>query len=86
MSKIKVDAFFDDATHTITDIVIDPVSGHCAIIDPVFDYHANLGRTYTSSADEIVSHIDKFSFTAESILETHAHADHLPAAAYLKSK
>ena len=86
MSKIKVDSFFDNATHTITYIVIDVASGHCAIIDPVLDYHANSGRIFTSSADKIVSHIDKFGYKVEWILETHAHADHLTAAPYLKSK
>lgn len=86
MSKIKVDAFFDNNTNTVTYIVIDVASQHCAIIDPVLDYHANSGRTTTDSADKIVSHIDKFGYKVEWILETHAHADHLTAAPYLKAQ
>lgn len=86
MSKIKVDPFFDHATNTVTYIVIDVASKLCAIIDPVLDYQANSARTSTQSADKIVSHIDKLGYKVEWILETHAHADHLTAAPYLKAK
>jgi glyoxylase-like metal-dependent hydrolase (beta-lactamase superfamily II) len=86
MSKIKVDAFFDNGTNTVTYIAVDVATGLCAIIDPVLDYQANSGRTSTESADKIVSHIDKFGYKVEWILETHAHADHLTAAPYLKAK
>lgn len=86
MSKFKVDSFFDLNTNTVTYIAVDLATRLCAIIDPVLDYQANSGRTSTQSADKIVNHIDKNGYKVEWILETHAHADHLTAAPYLKSQ
>ena len=66
----KVDAFFDPATFTYSYVVSDPTTKHCAIIDSVLDYDPASGRTSFASADWL--------------LETHVHADHLSAAPYLK--
>jgi hypothetical protein len=40
-----VKAFFDKATFTITYVVSDPETRHCAIIDSVLDYDPKSGRT-----------------------------------------
>jgi glyoxylase-like metal-dependent hydrolase (beta-lactamase superfamily II) len=84
MNKIDITAFFLEDTNTISYLVVDGATSCCAIIDPVLDYDLASGRTSTLSADKIVSHIVKNGYTLEWILETHAHADHLSAAHYLK--
>lgn len=86
MIKPKIRAFFDTATNTITYVVTDPNSRACAVIDSVLDYAANSGRTSRSSADEVIDYILDRNLELKWILETHAHADHLSAAPYLKEK
>jgi glyoxylase-like metal-dependent hydrolase (beta-lactamase superfamily II) len=84
MNKIKITAFFHENTNTISYLVVDGATPCCAIIDSVLDYDPASGRTSTVSADKIVSHIVKNGYKVEWILETHAHADHLSSAHYLK--
>lgn len=84
MHVIEITAFFHEDTNTISYLVVDKATSCCAIIDPVLDYDTASGRTSTLSAAKIVSHIVKNGYTLEWILETHAHADHLSAAHYLK--
>ena len=81
-----VTAFFDRPTNTVTYVVSDPVSGAAAIIDSVLDFDQASGQTSTTSADAVLAHVEKESLDVIWILETHAHADHLSAAPYLKSK
>lgn len=82
----KVKASFDDATSTVTYIVYDETSGHCAIIDPVLDFDPKSGRTSTNSADGIIRFVKEQRLKVEWLLETHAHADHITAAPYLKKQ
>ena len=82
---LAIDSFFDAATHTITYVVTDRQSRCCAIIDPVLDFDINSGKVTTDSADRIIQFISSHSYKTEWILETHAHADHLSAAQYLKN-
>src|SRR3989304_1258488 len=56
-----------------------------AIIDPALDFDIHSGRCWTAAADEIIAHVQRERLAVEWILETHAHADHLTAAPYLKS-
>ncbi len=84
--QISVDSFFDPATSTISHIVVEPNGRKCAIIDSVLDYQPNSGRTKTDSADRVVAHVRERGLEVEWILETHAHADHLSAARYLKAR
>lgn len=81
-----VKAFFDEATNTVTYVVSDPDDGVCAVIDPVLDFDHASGRTSTVSADEVLRYINDRGYRVAWILETHAHADHLTAASYLKDK
>lgn len=55
-------------------------------MDPVLDYDAKAGRIRTDSADRIVAFVDSHGLQVQWLLETHAHADHLSASAYLKAK
>ncbi|ACC75281.1 MBL fold metallo-hydrolase [Paraburkholderia phymatum] len=76
--------FFDPATWTVTYVVFAEGHAGCAIIDPVLDYDPKAGRTSTASADQVIAFVRERALHVEWILETHAHADHLSAAAYLK--
>jgi len=82
----KVRAFFDEATNTASYVVADPQGNRCAIVDPVLDYDPKSGRTDTASADEVIAYVKDQGLVVEWLLETHAHADHLSAAPYLKEK
>ena len=82
--KPEVTAFFHEATHTVTYVVHEEGGRSCAIIDSVLDYGAASGHTSTDAADEVIAHVRGQDLEAAWILETHAHADHLTAAPYLK--
>ena len=82
----EVAGFFDEATHTISHVIHDPISARAAIIDSVLDYDPAAGRTSFASAERIVEHVSGNGLKVEWVLETHAHADHLSAAPYLIEK
>lgn len=84
--KPQIEAFFDDSTWTVSYVVFDRSGGHCAVVDSVLDYDPKSGRTRTRSADKIVEFVQSQGLTVQWILETHAHADHLSAAHYLRDK
>lgn len=86
MTKPLIDAFFDEATFTITYLVSDPATARAAIIDPVRDYDPRSGRISTPSADRVLAKASERGLAVDWILETHAHADHLTAAPYLKER
>jgi glyoxylase-like metal-dependent hydrolase (beta-lactamase superfamily II) len=81
-----VKGFFDPATWTVTHVVYEQPGSACAIVDPVLDYDPKSGRTRTASADRLIAFIEENKLRVEWILETHAHADHLSAAHYLRKK
>lgn len=81
--SIQVEAFFDDATGTVSYVLWEPASRGAAVLDPVLDFDMKAGRTSAASADRILAYLEKEALTVEWILETHAHADHLSAARYL---
>jgi glyoxylase-like metal-dependent hydrolase (beta-lactamase superfamily II) len=84
--RLQIEGFFDSATSTVSYLVLDAVSGHCAIIDSVLDYDPKSGRTSTRHAATIVARVRDLKATVQWILETHVHADHLSAASYLKEQ
>jgi glyoxylase-like metal-dependent hydrolase (beta-lactamase superfamily II) len=81
-----VQSFFDPTTWTWTYVVHAGEGTPCAIIDPVLDYDPKSGRTRTDSAKRIVDFVRAQRLSAQWILETHAHADHLSAAAWLRDQ
>ncbi len=81
-----VTSFFDPDTWTVSHVVHEKEGGACAIVDAVLDYDARSGRTRTTSADKLAAFIQENKLQVAWILETHAHADHLSAAHYLRGK
>ncbi|MFY0646376.1 MBL fold metallo-hydrolase [Sulfitobacter geojensis] len=84
--KPEVEAFFDEATNTISYIVKDPTSDACAIIDSVMDIDYAAGRITYDHADTMIARVTEMGGTLEWIIETHVHADHLSAAPYIQQK
>lgn len=78
--------FFDESTFTATHVVHDPATLRAAVIDPVLDFDQASGRTSHASADRVIAHVEAHGLTVDWLLETHAHADHLSAAPYLKER
>jgi len=83
-TKPQVQAFFDAPTWTVTYVVYDREGGHAAVIDSVLNYDHKSGRTRTTGADELIAFVKAKGLKVQWILETHAHADHLSAAPYLR--
>jgi glyoxylase-like metal-dependent hydrolase (beta-lactamase superfamily II) len=85
-SDLQIEGIFDPVTGTVSYLVLDRRTLHCAIIDSVLDYDPKSGRTSTILADRLVTRIRELQATTQWILETHLHADHLSAAPYLKEQ
>lgn len=82
----QVTGFYDPDTGSIQYLVTDPRSKKAAIIDPVWNFDPRNARTATRSADDILQYVGANGMTVEWILDTHPHADHFTAGAYLKDK
>ncbi len=82
----EVTGFYHEKTGSIAYLVVDPATGHAAVIDPVLDFELRAGRTSTTSADRMLDAIASRGLTIDWILDTHPHADHLSAVAYMKDK
>jgi glyoxylase-like metal-dependent hydrolase (beta-lactamase superfamily II) len=86
MPDALIRGFFDEATFTVTHVVSCPVTKEAAIIDSVLDFDPTSGRTRTGSADAVLARVRKSGLKVRWHLETHAHADHLSAAPYMKQQ
>lgn len=82
----QVTHFFDDETGSFSYVVADPGSNACAIIDPVLGFDPVAARTIHHFADQIAEFIQRQRLQVQWILDTHVHADHVSAAAYLHRK
>lgn len=82
----SVTHFFDPQTSTLSYVVADESSKHCAIVDPVLDLDYASGTITTDSADRIIAYIREEELIVDYLLETHVHADHLTAAPYLQQQ
>lgn len=85
-SSMKIDMFYDADSSTFSYVLADLATGQAAIIDPVLNYDAAAGAVSTTAADAMLAFLAQHQLTLQWILETHAHADHLSAAHYLKEK
>ncbi len=84
--KPIIRAFFDEPTNTVSYLVADPATGKAAVIDPVLDYDHNGGTVDTRSVKTMLKAADEAGYAIVWALETHAHADHLSGAPYVKAK
>ncbi|UVL81966.1 MBL fold metallo-hydrolase [Pseudomonas sp. B21-028] len=80
----QIQSFLDPASQTYTHVVYEQGAGPCAVVDPVLDYDPASGRSGTTQADRVIAFVREHRLTVQWLLETHAHADHLSAAAYLR--
>jgi glyoxylase-like metal-dependent hydrolase (beta-lactamase superfamily II) len=79
-------AFFDEPTNTVSYLLADPTTKKAAIIDPVLDYDQNDGTADTRSAAAMLHAASEAGYEIEWVLETHAHADHLSGAPFIKAR
>ncbi len=86
MATPEIHAFFDEPTNTVSYLVWDGETLEAAILDSVLDFDAASGRISTTSADAILAVVAERGLRVRWLLETHAHADHLSAAGYLKAR
>jgi len=82
----RIDAFFEPRTCSVQYVVTDPASRACALVDPVLDYDEKSGCTGTRSADALLAFVRERGLTVAWILDTHPHADHFSAVAYIKDR
>ena len=86
MNRPEIRAFFDEPTNTVSYLVWDARTMEGAVIDPVLDYDFRTGKANVASADAILTQAARLGVTIAQVLETHAHADHLSGAPYIKLK
>lgn len=79
-------AFFDEPTNTVSYLVADLATRNAAVIDPVLDYDHKSGEVDVRSVSEILREANVLGLTIGWVLETHAHADHLSGAPFIKAK
>ena len=84
--KPEIRSFFDEQTNTVSYLVWDADDKQGAVIDPVLDFDHRSGHASMRSADAILAAAEKAGVRIIRVLETHAHADHLSAAPYIKLK
>lgn len=82
----SIRSFFDESTSTVTHVIACPVTHAAAIVDSVLDFDVKSGKTSTASADDVGAFVVAEKLTVHWHLETHAHADHLTAALYLRER
>merc|ERR1712193_409531 len=81
-----VHSIFDKSTGTWQYLVADPATRKAAVIDSVLDFDPATQKVTTDNADAILRLIESNNYQIQWILETHIHADHLTAAAYLQGR
>ena len=85
-AKPVVRGFFDEPTNTVSYLVWDPATKEGAVIDPVLNFDHRSGEARVEFADALLAEAQKLGVKTVKILETHAHADHLSGAPYIKVK
>ena len=86
MREAEIQHFFDEQTGTLSYAVWDAGTGKAAIVDPVLGFSLASGRTDPSPCEPPVEFVERGKLDLEWILETHAHADHLSGAQYVKAR
>ena len=82
----EIRAFFDEPTNTVTYLVWDARTRQAAVIDPVLDYDPATGEADTRSVQAVLAEAEQLGLQVVWALETHAHADHLSGAPFIKAR
>ncbi len=83
---MKIQHFFDEATSTLTYVVYDDGARVGVVVDPVLDFDPKSGRTSQTSAAKVARFIDQEKLSVPYVIDTHAHADHLSALPFFKTR
>lgn len=83
---MRIHSSFDPATFTLTYVVFDPDSRDTVVIDPVLDFDPLAAQTSLKSVEKVLDFLAEHRLKLHYVLETHAHADHLTGAQYLKRR
>ena len=83
---MDIKTFFDPATYTLTYVVFDPSTKDAVVIDPVLDYDPLGSKTKTDSLEKLAMFLRDEKLRVHYVLETHAHADHITGAQWLKRR
>ena len=86
MQRPEIRAFFEPDSHTFSYVVWDPATRRAAVFDSVLDYDASAGRTSHASADAVIAFVRDQGLGVDWVIDTHVHADHLSAAAYVQAQ
>jgi glyoxylase-like metal-dependent hydrolase (beta-lactamase superfamily II) len=81
---MQIEGFYDKSTGTLTYVVYDTTSRDAIVIDPVLDYEPQSSSTATISVDKVLAFLKQNELNVKMIAETHAHADHLSGAQFIK--
>lgn len=83
---MRIQEFFDEATSTLTYVVVDEAARGAVVIDPVLDYDPGSARTSEVSAEQVAAFLDSEKLTVHYVIDTHAHADHLSAMQFFRKR
>ncbi|MDN5924911.1 MAG: MBL fold metallo-hydrolase [Xanthomonadales bacterium] len=86
MQQPEVKALFHESSNTYSYVVWDPATREAAVIDSVLDYDAASGRTSHDAADQVIGLVRELGLRVAWVIDTHVHADHLTAAAYVQAQ
>ena len=85
-AKPRIEAFFHEPTNTVSYLVWDEATLEAAVIDSVLDFDSASGKASTASAEALLAAAARRGLNIAWVLETHAHADHLSGAPFIKLK
>jgi len=83
---VQVQTFFHRDSNTFSYLVHDPATGAAALIDPVLDYDPDTDATSDAPLRPLLDEVARQGLDVRWLLETHAHADHVSAGRWLKSR
>lgn len=83
---MRIEAFFDNPTNTMTYVVLDEATRDAVVVDPVLDFDIGSGKTSDKALVPVLQFLDAQRANVRLLLETHAHADHLSASQLLKAR
>lgn len=84
--RADVEAFFHQATGSLTYLLADPATGRAAVLDPVLDYDSRRARISSAFAEQVLARAAERGLTIDWALETHVHADHLSAGDWFRQR